>query len=32
LWPDFNKNKLDVAINDYKNRSRRFGNVISEYR
>ena len=32
LWPDFNKNKLDLAINDYNSRSRRFGNVINEYK
>tara|TARA_B100000674_G_scaffold341194_1_gene285255 strand:- start:1844 stop:2527 length:684 start_codon:yes stop_codon:yes gene_type:complete len=32
LWPDFSKNKLDKAVNDYKSRSRRFGNVLSEYR
>ena len=30
LWPDYDKNKLDIAINDYMNRSRRFGNIISE--
>tara|TARA_B100000401_G_scaffold407230_1_gene323301 strand:+ start:387 stop:1130 length:744 start_codon:yes stop_codon:yes gene_type:complete len=32
LWPDFNKNKLDLAINDYNSRSRRFGNVINEFK
>ena len=32
LWPDFNKNKLDLAINDYYSRSRRFGNVINEFK
>ena len=32
LWPDFNKNKLDLAINDYNSRSRRFGNVFNEYK
>ena len=32
LWPDFNKNKLDLAINDYNRRSRRFGNVINEFK
>ena len=32
LWPDFNKNKLDLAINDYNSRSRRFVNVINEYK
>ena len=32
LWQDFDKNKLDIAISDYKNRSRRFGNVLNEYR
>jgi undecaprenyl diphosphate synthase len=30
LWPDYNKTKLERAIEDYSNRSRRFGNVISE--
>ena len=30
LWPDYNKAKLERAIEDYGNRSRRFGNVISE--
>ena len=30
LWPDYDKSKLDIAINDYMNRSRRFGNIISE--
>ena len=32
LWPDFNKNKLDLAINDYNSRSRRFGNVVNEFK
>ena len=32
LWPDFNKNKLDLAINDYNSRARRFGNVINEFK
>ncbi len=32
FWPDFDKNKLDIAINDYKSRSRRYGNVLNEYR
>ena len=32
FWPDFDKNKLDIAINDYKSRSRRFGNVLNEYK
>ncbi len=30
LWPDFDKGKLDNAINDFMERSRRYGNVISE--
>ena len=30
LWPDYTKAKLKRAIEDYSNRSRRFGNVISE--
>jgi len=30
LWPDYTKAKLERAIEDYSNRSRRFGNVISE--
>ncbi|MEC7831291.1 MAG: polyprenyl diphosphate synthase [Pseudomonadota bacterium] len=29
LWPDFNKSKLDAAINDYMKRSRRYGNIVS---
>ena len=27
LWPDFNKNNLILAINDFKNRYRRFGSI-----
>ena len=30
LWPDYTKAKLKRAIEDYSNRSRRFGNVVSE--
>ena len=29
LWPDFNKNDLEHAINDYANRDRRFGGLKS---
>ena len=32
LWPEYDKNKLDIAISDYKSRSRRFGNILNEYR
>ena len=27
LWPDFNKNEYEKALNDYSNRERRFGRV-----
>lgn len=30
LWPDFGKENLDNAIKDFMERSRRYGNVISE--
>ena len=30
LWPEYTKAKLERAIEDYSNRSRRFGSVISE--
>ena len=30
LWPDFDKGNLDNAIKDFMERSRRYGNVISE--
>ena len=26
LWPDFNIDDLNVALNDYENRNRRYGN------
>ena len=29
FWPDFNKNELLVAINDYNKRERRFGKINS---
>jgi undecaprenyl diphosphate synthase len=27
LWPDFNKDNLTIAINDFNNRYRRFGSI-----
>jgi undecaprenyl diphosphate synthase len=29
-WPDFDENELDLAIEDYSRRQRRFGKVIEE--